>query len=165
PWARAMIVRWACPAPSHHSSEASLDEYLRRWSVPAIREIDTRALTRHLRNHGTMRAVLSHENRPPSQARLAELASAAARVTPLSEQDLVAETSRPAMVEWLDPLPCELRPRSQTDGAGLSIAVVDYGVKSNILRSLKERGCRVIVLPHTAEWADIEATGADGLIL
>jgi len=165
PWARAMIVRWACPAPSHHSSEASLDEYLRRWSVPAIREIDTRALTRHLRNHGTMRAVLSHENRPPSQARLAELASAAARVTPLSDQDLVAETSRPAMVEWLDPLPSELRPRSQTDGAGLSIAVVDYGVKSNILRSLKERGCRVIVLPHTAEWADIEATGADGLIL
>ena len=165
PWARAMIVRWACPAPSHHSSEASLDEYLRRWSVPAITEIDTRALTRHLRNHGTMRAVLSHENRPPSQARLAELASAAARVTPLSDQDLVAETSRPAMVEWLDPLPSELRPRSQTDGAGLSIAVVDYGVKSNILRSLKERGCRVIVLPHTAEWADIEATGADGLIL
>ena len=90
PWARAMIVRWACPAPSHHSSEASLDEYLRRWSVPAITEIDTRALTRHLRNHGTMRAVLSHENRPPSQARLAELASAAARVTPLSDQDLVA---------------------------------------------------------------------------
>src|SRR5919201_1602781 len=45
-WARAMIVRWACPSPSHHSSESSLDEYLKRWAVPAITEIDTRALTR-----------------------------------------------------------------------------------------------------------------------
>jgi len=39
PWARALVVRWACPAPSHHSSEASLDQYLRRWNVPAIAEI------------------------------------------------------------------------------------------------------------------------------
>ena len=165
PWARAMIVRWACPTPSHHSSEASLDEYLRRWSVPAITEIDTRALTRHLRTHGTQRAVLTHEAEPPSQSRLAELAAAARRVTPLSDQDLVAATSRTSRVEWLDPLPAELRPRRRTDGAGLSIAVVDYGVKSNILRSLRERGCRVIVLPHTADWADIDASGVDGLVL
>jgi carbamoyl-phosphate synthase large subunit len=165
PWARAMIVRWACPVPSHHSSEASLDEYLRHWRVPAITEIDTRALTRHLRTHGTLRAVLTHESKAPGQARLAELAVAASRVTPLSEQDLVAETSRTTKVEWLEPLPPELRPRLRTDGGGLTIAVVDYGVKSNILRSLRERGCRVIVLPHTAEWADLEATGADGLVL
>ena len=165
PWARAMIVRWACPKPSHHSSEASLDEYLRHWRVPAITEIDTRALTRHLRTHGTQRAVLTHEAEPPSPSRLAELAAAARRVIPLSEQDLVAETSRTARAEWLDPLPAELRPRHLSDGAGLTIAVVDYGVKSNILRSLRERGCRVIVLPHTADWSDVEATGAAGLVL
>ncbi len=165
PWARALIVRWACPRPSHHSSEASLDEYLRRWRVPAITEIDTRALTRHLRVHGALRAVLTHEPDVPSQARLAELAEAARRVTPLSDQDLVAETSRTEKELWLEPLPRELRPRHRTDGAGLSIAVVDYGVKSNILRSLRERGCGVIVLPHTAGWADVEATGADGLVL
>src|SRR2546423_6173798 len=74
PWARALVVRWACPVPSHHSSEASLDEYLRRWSVPAITEIDTRALTRHLRMHGALRAVLVHESKPITQARLDELA-------------------------------------------------------------------------------------------
>ncbi len=55
PWARALIVRWACPQPSHHSSEASLDEYLKRWRVPAITDIDTRALTRHIRKHGALR--------------------------------------------------------------------------------------------------------------
>src|SRR6267143_5532018 len=83
PWARAMVVRWACPTPSHHSSEASLDEYLRRWRVPAITEIDTRALTRHIRKHGALRAVLTHELAAPTQARIVELAAAARRVTPL----------------------------------------------------------------------------------
>src|SRR4029077_12561751 len=101
PWARALIVRWACPVPSHHSSEGSLDEYLRRWNVPAITDIDTRALTRHIRTHGALRAVLVHERTAPSEARLAELAVAARRVTPLAEQDLVAQTSRTRNEEWL----------------------------------------------------------------
>jgi carbamoyl-phosphate synthase large subunit len=165
PWARALAVRWACPSPSHHSSEASLDEYLRRWNVPAIAEIDTRALTRHIRLHGTQRAVLVHEEIAPSEARLAELAAAAGRVTPLAEQDLVAETSRTRRQEWLEPLPVELRTRRRSGGEGMLIAVVDYGVKSNILRSLRERGCSVAVLPHTATWADVQALGADGLVL
>ena len=165
PWARAMIVRWACPTPSHHSSEASLDEYLSCWNVPAITEIDTRALTRHLRTHGALRAVLTHESKVPGEARLAELARASRQVTPLAEQDLVAETSRTQREEWLDPLPPELRPVHRSDGAGLSIAVVDYGVKTNILRSLRERGCKVIVLPHNATWSDIAASSVDGLVL
>jgi carbamoyl-phosphate synthase large subunit len=165
PWARALAVRWACPVPSHHSSEASLDEYLQRWNVPAISEIDTRALTRHIRTHGAMRAVLVHETSAPSEARLAELAAAARRVTPLAEQDLVAETSRTRQEEWLEALPPELRTRMRSDGEGLLIVVIDYGVKANILRSLRERGCRVVVLPHTASWADVEVLGADGLVL
>ncbi|HXN91844.1 MAG TPA: carbamoyl-phosphate synthase large subunit [Candidatus Sulfotelmatobacter sp.] len=165
PWARALVVRWACPAPSHHSSEASLDEYLRRWRVPAITDIDTRALTRHIRVHGALRAVLVHEEHAPSQKRLEELALAARHVTSLSEQDLVAQTSRTVREEWLEPLPPELRARTHADGRGLLVAVVDYGVKANILRSLRERGCTVVMLPHTATWSDVRATGADGVVL
>src|SRR5437660_6485973 len=118
PWARALIVRWACPAPSHHASEASLDEYLRRWNVPAITEIDTRALTRHIRINGAQRAVLVHEPAAPTQARLDELVAAAKRVTPLAEQDLVAETSRTKQEEWLEPLPRELPTGLRSDGPG-----------------------------------------------
>jgi carbamoyl-phosphate synthase large subunit len=55
--------------------------------------------------------------------------------------------------------------RMHADGQGLLIAVVDYGIKSNILRSLRERGSRVVVLPHNSTWADVQATGADGLVL
>ena len=126
PWARALVVRWACPSPSHHSSEASLDEYLRRWNVAGIADIDTRALTRHIRSHGTQRAVLVHESVVPSEARLAELARAANRVTPLVEQDLVAQTSRTSREEWFEPMPPELRARKYSDGEGLLIAVIDY---------------------------------------
>src|SRR5438045_5552053 len=165
PWARALVVRWACPAPSHHSSEASLDQYLRRWNVPAIAEIDTRALTRHIRMHGALRAVLMHESAAPNEGRLAELAAAAKRVAPLAEQDLVAQASRTEKEEWLEPLPEELGTRRRSDGEGLLVAVIDYGVKANILRSLRERGCRVVVLPHTATWSDVQAIGADGLVL
>jgi len=165
PWARALVVRWVCPQPSHHSSEATLDEYLKRWGVPGIADIDTRALTRHLRTYGALRAVLAHESRLPGKERLEELTLAARRVTPLAEQDLVAETSRTLREEWLEPLPAELRPPGPAAGAGLSIAVVDYGVKLNILRSLRERGCRVIVLPHTASWRDIQSAAVDGLVL
>src|SRR5437660_4575739 len=165
PWARALAVRWACPVPSHHSSEASLDEYLRKWNVPGISGIDTRALTRHIRMHGAQRAVLVHEPVAPSEARIAELVAAARRVTPLAEQDLVAQASRTHKEEWLDPLPPELKTRRRSDGEGLLVAVVDYGVKANILRSLRERGCRVVVMPHTATWADVQASSADGLVL
>ena len=165
PWARALIVRWSCPSPSHHSSEESLDGYLQRWNVPAISDIDTRALTRHIRTHGALRAVLVHESAAPSEARLSELAVAARQVTPLAEQDLVAQTSRAKKAEWLEPLPPELRTRRHSDGEGLVVAVIDYGVKANILRSLRERGCRVVVLPHTATWSDVEAIGAGGLVL
>jgi carbamoyl-phosphate synthase large subunit len=164
-WARGFIARWACERPSHQSSAASLDEFLLAEGVPGIHDVDTRALTRHLRTHGALRAVLSHETALPDGARLEELHALARRVTPLSEQDLVAEVSRTAAEEWQEPLPPELRSRDCADGSGLTVCVVDYGVKRNILRSLRQRGCRVVVLPHGATWTDVRATGADGLLL
>ena len=164
-WARGFVARWACERPSHHSSDSSLDAFLRAQGVPGIREVDTRALTRHLRTHGALRAVLTHEPEAPGPARLEELHNLARHVTPLSEQDLVAEVSRTAAEEWLEPLPPELRWRGYADGSGLTVCVVDYGVKWNILRSLRQRGCRVVVLPHSATWEDVRGTGADGLLL
>jgi carbamoyl-phosphate synthase large subunit len=165
PWARAFIARWACEAPSHNAATATLDTYLAANGIPGVQGIDTRALTRHLRTHGALRAVLSPEYEAPSAARLEELAELARQVTPLSEQDLVAEVSRQEVEEWLEPLPAELVPRHVADGRGLTVAVVDYGVKRNILRSLRSRGCRVLVLPHTVTWTDVCAAGADALLL
>jgi carbamoyl-phosphate synthase large subunit len=165
PWARALIVRWACPRPSHHAARSSLHRYLAEAGLCAIQEVDTRRLTRHLRAHGALRAVLSHEPEPPSEARVAVLAEQARSLPTLSEQDLVAQVSRLAPEEWGEQLPPELRPLRMCDGSGLVIVVVDYGVKRNLLRSLRSRGCRVLVLPHTATWSDVERSGAHGLVL
>ena len=88
PWVRAFIVRWECDRPSNFRSLDSLDGYLKRHRIPGIHGIDTRALTRHLRSRGALRAILSHEASEPGPERLAELAEAACRVTPLAEQDL-----------------------------------------------------------------------------
>ncbi|HKF77018.1 MAG TPA: carbamoyl-phosphate synthase large subunit, partial [Candidatus Dormibacteraeota bacterium] len=165
PWVRGFIARWACTRPGHHRAVESLDAYLLRHGLPGIQDLDTRALTRHLRAHGALRAVLSHELAPPSAARLDDLAGLARAVTPLSEQDLVAEVSRREAEEWLEPLSDELRPARLADARGMTIVVVDYGVKRNILRSLRSRGCRVVVLPQSAVWRDVLAAGADGLLL
>jgi carbamoyl-phosphate synthase large subunit len=165
-WARGFICRWTCPSPSHHSAAGSLDGFLRDQGIAGIAGIDTRALTLHLRQRGALRAVLVHEPEAPGPDRLRALRLLATRVTPLSEQDLVAEVSRRQKEEWLEPLPPELRRGVRLgDGSGLTIAVVDYGVKANILRSLRERGCRVLVLPHQATWDDVRSAGADGLLL
>lgn len=166
PWARAFIVRWHAERPSHHSSTASLDQYLKDHRIPGIWGIDTRALTRHLRQNGALRAVVSHEPSMATEARVHELARLARHVKPIEEQDLVAEVSRRAIEEWDEPLPPELlAPGVRADGRGLTIAVIDYGVKHNTLRSLRSRGCRVVVLPHTATWDDVVAVEADGVLM
>ncbi|TMD15750.1 MAG: glutamine-hydrolyzing carbamoyl-phosphate synthase small subunit, partial [Chloroflexi bacterium] len=164
-WARGFIARWVCDRPSHHSSTASLDAFLRAQGVPGICEVDTRALTRHLRAHGTLRAVLSHEAERPDAARLSALRELAREVTPLSDQDLVRQVSRGSTAEWLEPPPPELRARGCVDGGGLTVAVLDLGVKRNLLRSLRQRGCRVVVLPYRATWEEVRATGAGALVL
>ena len=169
-WARAMIVRWAAPSPSHHSSQSSLDQYLRQQGVPGISGIDTRALTRHLRDHGTMRAVLSHECSEPGPARIEALCALAKAVPPIEDQDLVGAASRRQPQEWGEGLPVELGGGQGADGRGADgrgplVAVVDYGLKANILRCLAARGCRVVVLPHTATFAEVQSLGAQGLLL
>ena len=167
-WAAGFIVRWEAEAPSHHSATASLHQYLEAQGVPGISGIDTRALTIHLRTHGALRAVLSHEPEFPSRERLAELGRLACAVRPLADQDLVSLVSRTSVGEWDDPLPPELgRDRRQPffDASGLTVAVLDYGVKHGTLRSLRQRGARVLLLPHTASLEDVVGCGADGLLL
>src|SRR5438270_12551737 len=141
PWVRALAVRWACPVPSHHSSEASLDDYLRKWNVPGISEIDTRALTRHIRMHGAQRAVLVHEPVAPSEARIAELVSAARRVTPLAAQDLGAQALRTHKEQWLHAVRAELNTRRRIYDDCRLIAGVVYGVKANLLGAVSYCGC------------------------
>jgi len=122
--------------------------------VPGLQGVDTRAITRRLRERGTMRAVLRRLRRG-DEAELEELRRAAREVASLSEKRLVEEVSGAGgEVDQTSPPTAPLR-----------IAVLDCGVKHNIVRSLRRRGVETVVLEANAGAEEILATRPDGIVL
>jgi carbamoyl-phosphate synthase small subunit len=149
PWIAGLIVRENCDHPSNWRSIGSLDNYLKRNGIPAISGVDTRALTRHIRSVGDMRAVLAHAADSISDEELVERAKLA--VLP-GDKDVVGEVANDSIERF-------------GDGNGPHIVVVDCGVKRNIVRSLIQRGAHVTVVPYGTPYADIESLGPDGVIV
>lgn len=149
PWIAGLIVREQSQTPSNWRSVGTLDDYLKRFGIPAISGIDTRALTRHIRSVGDTRAVLVTNAADRSDDELVALALQA----PLpGEHDVVDEV----MTEGAERF---------GDGTGPHIAVLDCGVKRNIIRSLVARGARVTVLPYGTPYAEIASLNPDGVIV
>ena len=160
---RSLVVHEACEKPSHWRSQMTLHEYLLSEGVPAIAGIDTRALTRRLRTAGVMMGTVTTDE--TAEEALARLRSA----TRYGDTDLVEEVSTDQPYEWPTSGPPSPGVRFQPDGgaagAGLRhIAIVDSGVKYNIMRLLGQRGCRVTALPAHALADDILALAPDGVL-
>jgi carbamoyl-phosphate synthase small subunit len=147
PWLRGLIVANATAAVLDDG--AQLARLLRDADIPAIAGVDTRALARHLRANGSLRGVILEPWALDTKAALER-----ARAVPRWEdQDFVAEVSPGEIVEH---------------GAGEDgplVAIVDYGLKANIVRSLRRRGVRVRVLPHTATASEALAGDVAGVVL
>ncbi|HLZ09503.1 MAG TPA: glutamine-hydrolyzing carbamoyl-phosphate synthase small subunit [Chloroflexota bacterium] len=152
PWIAALIVREYYDDPSNWKSEMSLGDYLRGAGIPGLSGIDTRALTRRLRSGGTMRAALVHDSFGLVDEILRQRALQVAR---LSDQDLVAATSIDQTYRWLE--------ASSTHSP--RIAVIDCGIKENILRSLGRLGVEVNVLPFDATATDVLALQPSGVVV
>src|SRR4051794_27208486 len=154
PLLTALIVRELADFPNHWESDQDLSAYLKRWDVPGLEGIDTRALTRRLRSRGTLRAVLRHSGeRGFSQDDLGRLAEEAREVTPLSEKLLIPEVS------GITP------PPGATTARGSKVVLVDYGYKANIARSLQRRGALVELLPWDAGFEGIVDREPDAIVL
>ncbi len=147
PHARGFVVRELAGNPSNWRSKFRLADFLKQHGVVGIEGVDTRALTRRIREQGAMRGVIASGDVDPN-----ELVHAARSAPDLSSQDLVSEVS-------------VKEPYVYADLAGPSVTVVDFGTKLNILRSLKNRGCRVTVVPAKSTAAQVMATRPDGVIL
>ncbi len=157
------VVREASRIRSNWRSERGLADFLNAAGVLGVEGIDTRALTRHIRVAGAMKGIISTTELDP--ARLSERARAlpglvgidlASRVSceePYLWRGRPAERGKAALEAW------------RAGNGEPRVAVLDCGVKYNILRSLEARGCRVLVLPATAAAADILALKPDGLVL
>jgi carbamoyl-phosphate synthase small subunit len=171
PALRGFICRELCRFPSNYRSTQSLDDYLREHGVIGIEGIDTRALVRRLRTRGAMTGVISTEDL--DDASLVEKA----RQWDIVGHDLVQEVIPKEISGWdecLSPLArsmtlpvpngSEDRP-GEANGEPPHVVAVDYGMKWNIPRHLRELGCRVSVVPGTATADDILKLNPDGVFL
>lgn len=146
---RAFVVREDCDIPSHWRSQGTLHDYLAAADVPGIAGVDTRALTRRLRSVGVMMGTVTHDESPEEAlARLREMPR-------YDDVDYVRWVSTQKPYDW-----------PQADGSdGRRIAVVDLGLKYNILRILRRLGCRPTAVPCGASAEDILSMQPAGVVL
>ncbi len=148
-WVEGFVARRFTPRPSGTGPEESLTAYLARQRVPALEGVDTRALVRHLRRHGALRGVLTTE-RSDAAGLLAEV------------KDFPVMAGRALVDEVTAAAPSEV---AAIGPERAHLAVYDYGVKANILRSLAARGARLTVLPARTPASEALALGVDGVVL
>lgn len=162
---KGFIVRELCHEPSNYRSTESLGDYLKRNNVVGIEGIDTRALVRKLRVKGAMTGVISTVDLDD-----ASLIAKAQRSPDLIGRDLVKEVMPEKAGDWgtaLHQLATELSPLPAKVAAGTEphVVAIDYGMKWNIPRHLKQMGCRVTVVPGTSTAAEVLALNPDGVFL
>jgi carbamoyl-phosphate synthase small subunit len=150
PWLRGLVVATATAAVLEDARQ--LAALLRDAGIPAIAGVDTRSLARHLRARGCLRGILTAPGETDPVA-----AVAAARGLPRWEdQDFVGQVSPTDIVEVGD---------AAAEPDAPLVAIVDFGLKANIVRSLRRRGARVRIVPSTATAATLLAPEIDGVIL
>jgi carbamoyl-phosphate synthase small subunit len=148
PWLRGLVVANATAAVLDDARQ--LASLLRSNGIPAIAGVDTRALARHLRANGSLRGIIVEPGALDREA----ATQRASGVPRWEDQDFVSEVSPAAVTEIGD----------AAEGGPL-IGIVDLGLKANIVRSLRRRGARVRILPHTATAGDVLSADLDGLVL
>ena len=162
PFAEGFVVRSYNPMPSNFRSKQNLGDYLKKNKIPGIEGIDTRALTRHLRDHGSKMGVISTRDFNPKT-----LLKKIKVVPPMVGCDLVKEVTCKKPYEWKEGtwrLGGKGRVRA-TGRSPLRVIAYDFGIKRNILRNLVDAGCNVTVVPAATPAADVLSRRPDGVFL
>ena len=160
---RGLIVHAAITAPSNHRATRHLDQWLKARGIVGLCGIDTRALTAFIRENGMPNAVIAHA--ADGMFDRAALAAEAAAWPGIDGMDLVPSVTTAQRFSW-DETTWQLGLGYGRRGAALyHVVVIDYGIKSNILRLLAAAGCAVTVVPATTSAADILALEPDGVFL
>jgi carbamoyl-phosphate synthase small subunit len=163
PKVEGFIIKENSSLFSNWRGECSLSEYLIAHRVMGVEGMDTRALTKHIREKGAMKAILSTEDQ--DRHRLIEKAKASPG---LIGRDLVQEVTCNTPYEWKEGLLSEFSlpfPSPSPFERQMRVVVMDFGVKYNILRSLRQLGCEVIVVPASSKTEQILSYQPDGILL
>lgn len=161
--AAALICKECCTRPSNWRSTQSLPDYLKEHGVMGIHDLDTRALTKHIRIHGAMRAVIATGVNDPE-----ELVARAKKIPCMEGQNLVEVVAPQTPYQWINDRPAPLdSPAAQTTWAqtGPRVIVYDFGIKWNILRLLAAQGLDMIVVPPTFTPQEVDELAPDGIFL
>ncbi len=145
PQVSGVVVRELSRHPSNWRATLSLDDWLATAGVPVIEGVDTRRLTRHLRERGAMRGVVAEGREPGRELTARLLASPSMTGLDLASRATVRER--------------------REEGQGPHVVAYDYGMKRNIVRMLVQAGCRVTVVPAATSAAEVRELRPDGLFL
>jgi carbamoyl-phosphate synthase small subunit len=159
-YASGLIIRDLSPVVSSWRSEEALDVYLERHNIVGLAGIDTRALTRRLRNKGAMKGCIVAGDNIDVEAAIA----AAQAFDGLKGMDLAKVVTTENPYEW-DKSCWHLSGESQAVEPRFHVVAYDFGAKSNILRMLVERGCRLTVVPAQTSAEEVLALNPDGVFL
>jgi carbamoyl-phosphate synthase small subunit len=172
PYIEALVVRDFSEVASNWRSQQTAEDFLARHDIPVLSHIDTRALVRHLRTHGAMRAVLSTRT-----TTAAALVAKARALPPMVGLDLARGVSCAEPYTWSEPSIGLAGQGFSPDIQGLEkrgalapevrfhVVAYDFGIKQNILRRLVDSGCRVTVVPALTPAEDVLALKPDGVFL
>jgi carbamoyl-phosphate synthase small subunit len=177
PWVGGFIVREFTALPSNFRSASSLDQFLKKNNIPGIAGVDTRALTKHLRDHGAKRGMILQGYLDPAKA--ARKAKDSPKYVGV---DWVSRVTTSKPYEWtkglesgipdIPPSELALNSRSRRPEAGgrgpkkrFRVVALDCGIKQNILRNLVSVGCQVTVVPASTSSREILSRNPDGIFL
>jgi carbamoyl-phosphate synthase small subunit len=163
PAARGMIVREDITEPSSWRAVEPWAQWMEKAGLPGLAGIDTRALTRRIRDHGAPNGVICHA--PDGKFDLPALLKMARDWSGLDGMDLAAEVSCPQPYQWNETRWAIASGYGVNENPQHHVVAVDYGIKRNILRCLASSGCRVTVVPANTSAADILALKPDGIFL
>ena len=145
---KGMICRDFSFDYSRADANGSLQDYLEAYNIVSIADIDTRKLVRHIRTHGAMNAIISSEDKSIEELKA-----------------LLDEQQDMKGLELASKVSCTEAYTLETENAKCKVAVIDLGVKKNILRSLQERGASLKVFPYNTSADEIMAFNPDGIML
>ncbi|MFB0508046.1 MAG: glutamine-hydrolyzing carbamoyl-phosphate synthase small subunit [Thermodesulfobacteriota bacterium] len=160
PYVEGFIVREYSPIPSSWRAQGDLGQFLKNRVIMGIEGVDTRALTKHIRTAGAMKAIISTEDM--NKDRLIEKAKASPG---LIGRDLVKEVSCSAPYPWENRFPAVCQPPFSPRDHRYRIIAMDFGIKHNILRLLESLGCDITVVPANTTADEILSFHPDGIVL
>lgn len=159
-WARGMVTRTKPTLPSNFRSEMTLDDWCIKNNIAGIYGVDTRALTRHIRQHGAQNCCIVSGEELKVESIVAEIK----KQPSMKGLDLAKDVTSKKIYEWKEPV-WSLNSKLKTPNSTFHVVAIDYGCKQNILRLLVSHGCKVTVVPAQTSAEDIIKLKPDGVFL